>query len=149
MRHQKLTTFWLVLSVIFIGCLNNTESYSDSKLISDIDRTIANNKVLNLQTITPFAWDKLYIFTPYTSEAEIKKCLGFNSEEVGDRGVQSDSINLMVFVKDGKAIEHLEYPRSKGDFVEIKNCQNFTPETALFTVKTDKSGYSRLLPQAK
>jgi hypothetical protein len=139
----------LVLSVIFIGCLNNTESHSDSKLISDIDRAIANNKVLNLQTVTPFAWDKLYVFTPYTSGAEIKKCLGFNWEEVGENGVQSDSINLMVFVKDSKAIEHLEYPRPKGDFAEIKNCQNFTPETAVFTVKIDKSGYSRLLPRAK
>jgi hypothetical protein len=150
MKYQKTLAIWLVLSAILTGCLNDDRVYSSSKFNSDIEQAIATNKVLKLPDVTPFTWEKLYIFTPYTAAKAIEKCLGFTWTEASNTGIeQRDDINLLVFVRNDQAIQHLEYPRSKGDFLVTANCQSFTPATAAFAVKTDKSGYFRLVPQVK
>jgi hypothetical protein len=102
-----------------------------------------NATPIEIKAVTDFAWDKLFIFTPYTPTTVINKTLGFESNEI--KKVEMDlreEINLLVFVKDNKLVGLVEFPRRKGDFDKISNADGFSPETAKFTVTVEDRGES-------
>jgi hypothetical protein len=76
---------------------------------------------VDFAALTDFSWDKLYIFTPYTSAETISRKLGFKWS--GANTIEySESINLIVFVKGSKVVRYLELSREYGDFtVDGKN----------------------------
>src|SRR5437660_866735 len=58
--------------------------------------------VVDFDNIAPFSWDRLYIFGPYTPHKQIQASLGFRWEEINRTEIEhSDSINLIIFEKDG------------------------------------------------
>ena len=120
-----------------------TQKDLKSALISAIEKKQGQDEkvIVKLQSITTFQWDKFYVFTPYTPIEKIHKTLGFNCPRAVKSGINHrDDINLLVFVKDRKVIQHLEYPRSHGDFYKIKKKNGFTPKEAIFEVREEDLG---------
>ncbi|MFD2611477.1 hypothetical protein [Paenibacillus gansuensis] len=81
---------------------------------------------IDFNQITSFSWDKLYIFTPYTSEAVINKQLGFRWSKAGILKY-SDSFDLIVFVKGEKVVQYVKLPRTNGQFI-VDNKNEFAPD---------------------
>jgi hypothetical protein len=60
-----------------------------------------------------FAWDRLYVFDCYSGRASVEKALGFAWPEFGRTTIaSSDSVVLVVFVRDGKVVGWYEQPRT-------------------------------------
>lgn len=129
-------------------CVNESQKVLYSSLQARIQQSsYTPERTLNIQYLTKFEWDKLYIFEPYTSKEDINKILGFKWSSNDCTEIDSsDKANLLVFVKDGIVTNPLEYPRT-ADFDKFASkfdsklkrrvTTSFTPETAIFSVKPD------------
>lgn len=109
-------------------------------LLTNLTQTIQqektnNNFVINISTLTPFAWDRFFVFGPYASPERINSALGrlwvgqyFTTIKTNDR------ITLLVFTNKGRVVQYLEYPRSKGDFSTVDNNIGYSVEESLFSI---------------
>ena len=58
-------------------------------------------------------WERLFVFPPYTTEAELRQQLGPLSSSVADVGIaHRDDITLLVFVGSGRVHAAVEQPRT-------------------------------------
>ncbi|HEX8474450.1 MAG TPA: hypothetical protein VF666_10485 [Pyrinomonadaceae bacterium] len=113
------------------------------RLASAIERKRNNTAqvTVDLKTLSNLDWDKFYTFAPFTPADEIRRALGFDWSGLARTGIdRRDDINLLVFVKDNAVVEHVEYPRRRGDFYKIKRPEGFRPDEAIFEVREENQG---------
>jgi len=68
---------------------------------------------VNLSDVTPFEWDLVYSFNPYTPKETIYKTVGYKWDSISE--TLSESMNQLVFMKDGKVVCYLYgYPENNG-----------------------------------
>src|SRR5262249_4753543 len=85
---------------------------------------------------TDFKWEKVYIFPPYTSTANVNKALGFDWPSAKNTGIEMhDSFNLLVFTNGGKVVSYVNFPRSSGDFVLDRPTNGLGPNEARFVIQ--------------
>lgn len=94
-----------------------------------------NVDTIHLEDITPFEWDVVYSFNPYTSKEEIYKTIGYKWDRISE--TVSEGMNQIVFLKDGKVVCYLYgYPTNNGYGINfIKG--NYTDVTTVLTPKDD------------
>lgn len=117
---------------------NQNNKIMDAKLSLAISQ-YENGEIsyIDIATITNnFVWDKLYIFTPYTSDEKIDKdlktfWLGLRFTGFGTNAYQS----LLVFTQNGKVVGYLEYHR----FSHVENGKWYAFNDARFIL--DQTGY--------
>ena len=115
---RKKTIAVLVLSLIFIIFLISemkkdlwevNEGLLKEKVLS-IEQTV---KTINLLDVTPFEWDVVYSFDPYTSKEMVYKTVGYKWDNI--RETVSEGMTQIVFLKDGKVVCYLYgYPENNG-----------------------------------
>lgn len=106
-----------------------------------------------MRSITPFEWDKMYIFRPYTSRDEMEQLvalkwttrntyLGYLLEKylLGDYALDDDSIQGIVFVKDGKVVLECTVMRNTADFTYNEK-RVFECTEAKFTIEKPPNNY--------
>lgn len=136
------------LTVFVFLCILGVVSYLDLKSKEKDRQEASSNLVLAVQKnragevdridmslLTPFLWDKLYVFGPYTLPEKIDQVLG--KYWIGSRFteiISSDQISLLVFTKNGQVVQFLEFPRSQGDFSPLTNDKGYPIKDALFVV---------------
>jgi hypothetical protein len=101
--------------------------------------------MVNVSEVAAFAWDRLFVFPPYTSSAQVEKELGFRWSESA-RIESSDSFVLLVFVDRGRVVRFIEQPRSSGDFSPCHRAGGFSRAEAVFRFTKDTSGFRRCTP---
>lgn len=70
-------------------------------------------ETVNLLDVTPFEWDVVYSFDPYTSKDTIYETVGYKWDNISE--TVSEGMNQIVFLKDGKVICYLYgYPENNG-----------------------------------
>lgn len=100
--------------------------------------------VIDFAEVAPFPWDRLYIFGPYSSLEHVENCLDFPWPEYRRTSIEySDSINLVVFVRQKKAVHWFEYPRGRGELGYLADCSGYAREEARFRVQ--REGDDRLV----
>jgi len=62
-------------------------------------------KIVSLKELTPFKWDKVYIFKPYATRSQILETVGIDWPGVKDS--VSDNMKQIVFTNNGKVICHV------------------------------------------
>ncbi len=88
---------------------------------------------IRLAEFTDFEWDLFYIFPPYTSGDQIVSTLGYDWFGVRFTSIaESDNVNLLVFMREGRVVRWVELPRSTGDFALLADDSPFTLEAAVF-----------------
>ena len=100
---------------------------------------------MDVGTLAPGEWTRLYVFNPYTHPPEVDSLLGFhwNEEEQEDLKMRDD-INLLVFVDGKRVLKHIAFPRGRGDFCCFERNAAYTRERARFiVVQTGKSSSGR------
>ena len=88
-----------------------------------------DTKQVDLRDLTPFEWDYVYSFGPYTSPEQIEKAIGFYSGEF--EYANADYINIQLYFVKGKEI----VAKSFGEISKLKFDFSFGIST---------SGYLRL-----
>lgn len=87
-----------------------------------------NGDVVFLSELTPFEWDRVYSFPPYTSKDEIEWILGFSSGEVSE--TVNEGMLQLIFVSHGAEDAPLVtacitgYPENLGYDVELGHFLN-------------------------
>ncbi|MFC0561456.1 hypothetical protein [Halalkalibacter alkalisediminis] len=70
-------------------------------------------ETINLLDVTPFEWDVVYSFDPYTSKDKVYETVGYKWDNISE--TVSEGMNQIVFMKEEKVICYLYgYPENKG-----------------------------------
>jgi hypothetical protein len=81
-----------------------------------------------------FAWDRMYVFDCYSSRASVEKALGFKWPDLSTTNIEhSDSVVLVVFVRDGSVVGWYEQPRTI-DLGGIANDKGYSRSEVRFEV---------------
>lgn len=102
---------------------------------------ISGNAVIDdLSQWTPFEWDTLYSFTPYTTKDKIYEVIGYKWDNISE--TVNEGMNQIVFVKDGKVVCYLYgYPENiklgfnfgkyEGSHIKLTSEQKLSFETTI------------------
>lgn len=87
------------------------------KEVLSIEQSI---KTINLTDITPFEWDVVYSFAPYTTKDSIYETVGYKWDNISE--TVNEGMNQIVFLKDGKVVCYLYgYPENNGYGIYFTN----------------------------
>ncbi|MGG0668285.1 hypothetical protein [Sporosarcina koreensis] len=79
---------------------------------------------LKLSDVTPFKWDIVYSFDPYTSKDTIYKTVGYMWDNISE--TVSEGMNQLVFINDEKVVCYVYgYPENNGYGIYF-NSENHT-----------------------
>lgn len=95
---------------------------------------------VNLADVTPFEWDQVYSFSPYTPKEIIYKTVGYKWDSISE--TLSESMNQLVFMKDGKVVCYLYgYPENNGYGIYFRDGYDTypTPQASVLTPEDDLS----------
>lgn len=97
---------------------------------------IRGEKPVDIGSLTDFAWERLYVFPPYTPRRDILEHLGREWNGVEQTGIdRSDDRCLLVFVKGGQVVRFLEFPRKLGDFAGVQALKGLDRNRAVFEIR--------------
>jgi hypothetical protein len=70
-------------------------------------------ETINLLDVTPFEWDVVYSFKPYTPKDDIYETVGYKWDTIIE--TVNEGMNQIVFLNDGKVVCYLYgYPENNG-----------------------------------
>jgi hypothetical protein len=130
-----------VAATLLSACSEGDSSIS-AAIVDQFDRVMV--PVVDLSVVGPPGWDHVCVLTPYTSNAETEKVLGFKWDSDKKTTIGgSDGINVVVFLKGQEVLAFTEHPRNKGDFSGVdSHC--VSRERAKFVRVTSKDGWTYL-----
>lgn len=122
----------ITISFLFIQNRNHIWDVNADKLKNSIISLNNNESIKDLSEFTPFKWDTLYSFAPYTPSDSIYKVVGYKWDSISE--TVSENMNQIVFVKDGKVVcylygypEHLKlyfnFGKYKGSYTKLTSDQ--------------------------
>ncbi len=85
---------------------------------------------MTIQEVTPFKWDRLDIYTPYTNYID----------ENGRRVDVDEGHSHLVFTNKGALVATLNFKRYYGDFAGLYRKEGYTPASARFKVADTNKG---------
>jgi len=112
-----------IVIVYFVSAL---EIIPSNNLDSSLRKAIQNKRggILAIQEITPFKWDRLDIYTPYTRYRDEKgKIIDIDEGHC-----------LLVFSSSGVPVASLKFKRYYGDFSGLYREDGYNPLSARFRV---------------
>ncbi len=158
MKKKRKIIISIILLVLFILLLPGYISFRVKKIENSyaeefenkLTLTVRQNNSFNINDLTPFKWNKLYIIPPYTSRTEMQKMVGvkwttvstylgyllYDITGLGEYPLDDDLFYKLVFVKNKKVIADITLDRNTIDFTQVKD--NITPEDSLFTIDKSK-----------
>ncbi|GAE27796.1 hypothetical protein JCM9140_3955 [Halalkalibacter wakoensis JCM 9140] len=117
MRSRKGLTF-IAIGLLFVVFMNNFFH----KDLWEVNESLLKNEILSIEQsvetidlleVTPFEWDLVYSFTPYTPKEKIYEIVGYEWAKISE--TVSEGMNQIVFIKDEKVVCYLYgYPESNG-----------------------------------
>jgi len=126
------------LSVLVFALLANACSTDgDNALGGAIARVVqgGGGATLRVADLTDFQWERLYVFAPYTTPAQIDRELGFPCPSTRRANIEArDDVALLLFVEDRRVVRHLAHKRGKGDFSRLHHPGGYAKSEAVFEV---------------
>lgn len=90
-------------------------------------------EAIELAQITPFTWEKLYLFGPYSTSPQIQAVAGSSAASIQTEIAENDGIVLFVFVAGGEVVAYLDFPRQP-DLAALANTSGYSPAQAVFVL---------------
>ena len=141
MKNKKILAI-VAVGIVFVFVLVNLSK----KDLWDVNADLLKEEVLsigksvetvNLSDITPFEWDIVYSFNPYTTKDTIYETVGYKWDNISE--TVNEGMNQIVFLKDGKVVCYLYgYPQNNGYGIYFTS-QNETGVTSssILSIKDD------------
>ncbi len=114
-KRTVATVVTIILSIfVLINLLKKDLWDVNAELLRKEVLTIEESvETVNLSDLTPFEWDVVYSFDPYTSKDIIYGTVGYKWDNISE--TVSEGMNQIVFMKDGKVVCYLYgYPENNG-----------------------------------
>jgi hypothetical protein len=110
---MKKILLTLLAIVTLISCNNLNNLHSDNELTNKINSKFKTDKTpITLSEITDFEYDNYLILEPYSIIKNTEETYKIDLSSISENGIESlDSFNLLVFIKDKKAIKICELNR--------------------------------------
>jgi hypothetical protein len=143
-ERSRLRQVGILLGLVFVAGAAYaylTRCAPDSELRDRIKEAAAKEvgSVVRLADFTEFEWDRVHFFWPYASPDTIEGSLGFPWECADHtENATTDFVNLLVFVKGGAVVRHVEC----GRYFDRQGV--LTRDEAVFVVAKRDDGYPRL-----
>lgn len=102
----------IAISIFLLNSCNKNDYLLESKISGEI----LQNKELKLSAYNEFEWDSLIIIEPYSNLEKIASEKNLNLSNINNSIESLDDINLLIFLKDKKAVKTCELERIYGDF---------------------------------
>lgn len=120
-KMTKIITLGVLLLSLY-SCQYKNQLYSDKKLTEKIEREVSfETSNTDFANINYFEWDSLLILNPYSNIEVSGKKLNLNLGNIRNNEIEfSDSFNLIIFIKNEKAVKISELSREFGDFSNPK-----------------------------
>lgn len=123
----------LFLCLFIVSC-----SINDDNLSIKISKEIEYNKETNLSEMNGFDWDSMIVLPPYALLDKVAEEHQLDLSGVDKHISSSDEINVILFLKEKKAIKSCTLSRTLGDFKDTN--KEIGKEHANFKVITDSLG---------
>jgi hypothetical protein len=140
--------FRVALLFLAVAC---TPSWGDDLRHADVARAAVAAAVrqgpgteVRLADLTPFSWQRVYLFGPYTPLAILRDSLGLrtasDAAQLG-RGIESrDDVTLLVFRFEHGPPASMVLPRDPADFGPELVGRSYQPGEAVFLVRRPPAG---------
>ena len=104
---------------------------------------LETGQTVTLNDVVPFEWDAVYTFSPYTSEEEIEKAIGFKSRDIVANNVNEGMVHL-IFTK-GEKVQAavLGYPTNLGYRIDF--FKKVTYDRKIPFIVTENNGFIDVL----
>lgn len=103
-----------------------------------VERLTENEAIetVRLGDLSPFRWERLYVFAPHTAAETVVDSLGRPWPLAARTGIAVlDTANLLVFTAGGEVIAATMHPKRYGDFEPALTGRSYTPDEAVFRVE--------------
>lgn len=131
----------VLIGVMFGWLVAHLGGCSGKEKAVSVDLVIEESMV-DLRRQLEGEWQQVCILGPYSNQHHAEEVLGFSYDVVANSHIySSDSIALLVAVKDGMAVGAYEVNRTNVDFTQL-NGQCFNREKAVFRVKQEGWPYA-------
>jgi hypothetical protein len=130
-----------VVALGLFACAKSESGFAGAIERSARAAAATTNPTVTISAVTDFAWDKLFIFGPYTPVDRIHAQLGFKWSEAEKTHIDSsDTFYLLVFVKSSNVVRHVKLPRTVGDFQGLESQNVFAHGSDTFNVLSTGAG---------
>ncbi len=134
--YISLTVIVLGLGYYFLTTYQSCRSHAELResLRVAIKASAEDTVPVQLSRLTDFVWDRADILVNYKPSGATTDC-PFQwdwSRDTRDKLIAGDLLTVIVFLRDGKLVNYLEYRRDWAEFVHVKN--PYSPEEAAFRV---------------
>ena len=135
--NYKKPKFWAILlvftlvvgmSIFLISNPDNDWKNNSTKLVTQVDTLVekSENKELTVddfKEITPFKWDYMYSFTPYTPKEDIENTIGFKWSKLKES--VNEGTNQVIFTKGDKVVCYFNgYPEYDKVYFDFRSSTN-------------------------
>lgn len=135
--NYKKPKFWAIVSVFMlvvgmsiflISNPDNDWKRNSTKLVTQVDTLVekSENKELTVddfKEITPFEWDYMYSFTPYTPKEDIENTIGFKWSKISES--VNEGTNQVIFTKGNKVVCYFNgYPDNDKVYFDFRSSTN-------------------------
>ena len=131
MRAFARIIFALLLWVLLSGCDKTGGSKTQSRLESAVSSGAAS---FDFSADPAFTWNRMYVFDCYSSQSTVETALGFKWPDFRKTSIEtSDSVALVVFVKQASVVYWYEQPRSI-ELCGLANGRGYARTEAKFSI---------------
>ncbi|MFE5430526.1 hypothetical protein [Peribacillus simplex] len=126
----------LICIAIFINLLKKDLWDENEVLLEEEVLSIGQSvEAINLSDVTPFDWDVVYSFKPYTPKDYIYETVGYKWDTISE--TVNEGMNQIVFLKDGKVVCYLYgYPENNGYGISLES-ENYKDAGYMLNIKDD------------
>ena len=138
--HNRLSCAAVVCLMLATSCAPKPDQELGRRI--SVAAEASDVSVVNASEVAAFAWDRLFVFPPYTTSTQVEKELGVRWSESA-RIESDDTFVLLVFVDRGRVVRFIDQARDRGDFTECHHAGGFSRSEAVFRFAKDASGWRR------
>ncbi len=118
MKYKKTIVLVGIIVVLFVLFKKDLWEKNEGLLQEEVKYIQQSVETINLKEVTPFEWDKVYSFSPYTPKDTIYETIGYKWDRIQE--TVNEGMNQIVFLKDGEVVCYVYgYPSNTGYGISV------------------------------
>ncbi|MBA3323028.1 MAG: hypothetical protein H0T45_16515 [Pyrinomonadaceae bacterium] len=136
MLKRKVILSFIAYAAVAMSACRDRGAEVEQALIRTVKQGAGT--VFWMSDLAPFEWERMYVIQPYTAPENINRKLGFEWARASISGIQNtDTIRLLLFVKEKEVVAEVEYKVWNG-FFEGDGGTGYSIEEAKFVVEEEE-----------
>lgn len=138
MKNKIMIVAIAILSVVVLISLLQKDLWDvNEELLKDEVLSVEESiETVNLLDITPFEWDIVYSFAPYTPKDTIYETVGYKWDRVSE--TVNEGMNQIVFLNEEKVVCYLYgYPQNNGYGIFFTSENETSATSSVLSIKDD------------